>query len=268
MRLTTMEIRYPRFVHSEFMTHRAFSRNASSSRAIPLAKMIAEAETDSAWPVYWGANQKGMQAAAELEYVAKCNAMMEWDKARLDAIAHAKRLGEIGLHKQLATRILEPWLHITVLVTGTADAYANFFNLRNHPDAQPEIQALAKEMLAAYTESLPVVRLWHLPYVSEEERSAFSPGSVGNPVLLSVARCARVSYLNHDGTDCDPAKDAELAKTLIQKKHMSPTEHQALAADPAVRSGNFVGWVQHRKTIEGEYQDRYPGVTNDLTSKS
>ena len=34
-RLTTFVLRFPRFVLSEFNTHRMFSRNASSSRAIP-----------------------------------------------------------------------------------------------------------------------------------------------------------------------------------------------------------------------------------------
>jgi hypothetical protein len=53
-RLITLQLRYPRFIHSEFMTHRAFSRNASSSRAIPVERLIQDVIDDPAMPVYWG----------------------------------------------------------------------------------------------------------------------------------------------------------------------------------------------------------------------
>ena len=48
VRLVTMEVRYPRFIHAEFMTHRMFSRNAGSSRALPIRKMIAAVRDERA----------------------------------------------------------------------------------------------------------------------------------------------------------------------------------------------------------------------------
>ena|SRR3990172_10692569 len=84
-RLTTMEITYPRFVHSELMTHRMFSRNAASSRAIPISKMIEAVERDPVIPVWWGKNQSGMQARKELDSYEKEIAISRWLKARDDA---------------------------------------------------------------------------------------------------------------------------------------------------------------------------------------
>jgi thymidylate synthase ThyX len=140
-RLTTMQLRYPRFIHSEFMTHRQFSRNASSSRAIPIDRLIQDVIDDPAMPIYWGANKPGMQAGDELE-----SGHAEWILARDTAIHHAQRMARMGYHKQIVNRILEPFAHINVLCTATADAYAHFFALRDHPDAQPEIAALARAM--------------------------------------------------------------------------------------------------------------------------
>ena len=65
-RITTFQLKYPRFIHSEVMTHRVFSRNASSSRAIPVKKMIEQVRNNPAMPIHWGANQSGMQAKNEL----------------------------------------------------------------------------------------------------------------------------------------------------------------------------------------------------------
>lgn len=152
--LITLQLRYPRFIHSEFMTHRVFSRNASSSRAIPVAKMLAQVRNDPAMPIHWGANQAGMQAHAELQGIGRSRAAARWKLAAEAAANHAEVLNELGLHKQVANRILEPFQLISVIVTATE--WANFFELRNHPDAQPEIRQLAVVMLEAISQSTAV----------------------------------------------------------------------------------------------------------------
>lgn len=195
IRLTTMKLRYPKFCHGEFMTHRVFSRNASSSRAIPVSKCIEEVRSDAllAAPVWWGKNQPGMQAVEELPddpiphadrlpkerggpgsaryTLVGCSsqrrcAQDEWELAALSAAGHAEELFRYGAHKQIVNRILEPFLHINVVCTATD--YDNFFGLRLDRAAQPEMRALALAMWEARQVSNPAHKNpddWHTPFV-------------------------------------------------------------------------------------------------------
>ncbi|PLC44500.1 hypothetical protein C0Q88_07420 [Ralstonia pickettii] len=257
-RLTTLQLVYPRFIHAEFMTHRVFSRNASSSRAIPIAKMIEQVLNSPAMPVHWGKNQPGMQAKEQVSDETATTAAANWVRAAHDAAQRAYVLMDLGIHKQVVNRILEPFQHIHVVVT--ASEWDNFMELRAHEDAQPEIHELAVQIRAAMTSSTPVLRLrnrqsaynWHLPYVSAEERHARRD----EPYLLaklSTARCARVSYLTHDGAEPSIVKDLELFDRLVGARplHASPTEHQAYPLPLSTQSSkNFFGWRQHRELIE------------------
>ena len=265
-RLVTYQLRYPRFIHAELMTHRLFSRNASSSRAIPVQRLLADIEEDPAMPVHWGVNQKGMQAHEEMDAFQISAAKALWLEARDNALSYARALDGMGLHKQLTNRITEPWAHISVVCTATE--WDNFFMLRCHPDAQPEIKALADQMRDLYYSQTPRALdpgQWHLPYIKDEER--FAPGSynksgklknVGNLIRASIARCARVSYLTHDKKEPDLALDILLHDRLFDSKHMSPFEHIATPnADPTTWSGNFKGWIQYRKTLKGEAFTNY-----------
>lgn len=245
--LVTMELRYPRFIHAEFMTHRVFSRNASSSRAVPVSRMIQDVLDDPAMPVVWGSNKPGMQAGEGLTTADRKRAVTEWIDARDSAVNHARNLAAMRLHKQIVNRILEPFAHISVVCTATD--WNNFFSLRCHPDADPTMRALAEAMRDAIWWSLPTPAEWHLPYVSDDERANIDT-PVDTLAMISAARCARVSYLNHDGTAPDIDKDLALAKRLLDSKHMSPFEHQACAARD-IRSRNFTGWRQHRAYLDG-----------------
>lgn len=248
VRLVTFQLKFHRIVLSEFNTHRVFSRNASSSRAIPVERMIKQVVEDPAIPVYWGKNQRGMQATEELTEEQQAAALAAWLEARDNAVVSARKMIEIGLHKQIANRILEPWQWTHVVLTATA--YKNFYELRRHTDAQPEIRVLAEKMWEAQVASEPVEMpegYWHLPYILTEERASLS---LAQQIRSSVARCARVSYVNHDGTHPDIAKDSELYDRLALNTppHMSPLEHQAT---PGGRlTGNFKGWSQWRKWAE------------------
>lgn len=279
IRITTLELEYPRFIHSEFMTHRVFSRNASSSRAIPVAKVIQAVIDNPAMPIHWGKNQSGMQAHEELDDSGKESVERLWIDARDCAVQLAKEMSEVGAHKQIVNRILEPFTHIKVIVTATD--YANFFALRDHEDAQPEIRELARVMKEAMTASTPQVLKegdWHLPYLDAEDLSNIyeylkkgriirdEPSGVDTRMMacaISAARCARVSYLTHDGERPTIEKDMELYHHLVHANppHMSPCEHQASPdklspglADwaRADQHGNFTGWIQFRHLIKGE----------------
>jgi hypothetical protein len=286
IRLTTMQLRYPRFIHAEFMTHRMFSRNASSSRAIPVKKLIEDIRLDPAMPVFWGSNKPGMQAGAEVKDDVLEGCKTIWLNAMNKAIQSAEWLVNAGLHKQIANRILEPWAHINVVVTATS--WENFFALRSHPDAQPEIKVLSDTMKQAMDGSVPSrigMQQWHLPYITDDDIKAVERKIMGNMLWLcrptkqindmlikvSVARCARVSYLTHDGRQTSVEEDIVLADKLIGATplHASPAEHQAtpdakyqkFEEDRFVgdfwihpeEHGNLEGWSQYRKTLPSEF---------------
>ena len=241
--LVTMQLHYPRFVHAEVMTHRVFSRNASSSRAIPVARMVQDVLDDPATPVEWGSNKPGMQAGPAVENAQ--DARNTWLDARDAAVKHARRLADLGLHKQVVNRILEPFQHISVIVTATE--WDNFFAQRCHPDADPTIRALAETMRDALEGSVPETRAAHLPYLRASERVM----GLQTARMVSAARCARVSYLKHDGTEPSVVDDITLAQRLIDSKHMSPFEHQATASGvPSIFIRNFHGWMQFRAEME------------------
>ncbi len=253
-RLTTFVLTYPRFIHSEVMTHKWLSRNASSSRAIPVAKMMAAITGNPAMPEFWGRNQAGMQAVEELsgEELDMCKKI--WLSGRDQALSHVEQFKTWDLHKQIANRILEPWMHITVVCSATD--WDNFYWLRTDMAAQPEFRILAERMLAAHNASEPQSLIsgeWHLPFVSWAEQLGLEEGR-----KASVARTARVSYNNHDGTQPDLAKDAELHDRLLTSGHMSPFEHQATPAKG--RYGNFNDWMQYRFLIPNENRTNFPGL--------
>ena len=255
VRLTTMQLKYNRFVHSELMTHRVFSRNTSSSRAIPVKTIIQRIKEEPAMPVYWGLNQKGMQAREEASGELLEDIKKTWLGARDMMIEVAEYvMSEYNLHKQLVNRLLEPWSHIYAVVTATE--WENFFNLRCHPDAQPEIGKLAYAMRDAYTGSQPVLidyGQWHLPYVLSEDVERAGT-EVGLLQKISSARCARVSYKTHDGFVPRFDEDIRLHDSLLSSGHLSPLEHAATPNEdnPLGFCGNFRGWRQHRKMIPGE----------------
>lgn len=255
-RLTTFQLRYPRFIHSEFMTHRVFSRNASSSRAIPVEILLEQIRVDPAKPEHWGANQSGMQANAELQGAELANVIRLWEEAADSAAGYARSMAEAGLHKQVANRVIEPFCRISVIVTATE--WDNFFELRAHADAQPEIRILAEKMGDVMMVSTPTeldYGQWHLPYVSTHEREVYNIETVRK---ISAARCARVSYLTHDGKKSLVENDIKLYDRLVGSVpiHASPVEHQATPKKPKNShkfSRNFKGWDQFRAIVEDRW---------------
>lgn len=256
MRLVTMVLYYPRFIHAELMTHRVFSRNASSSRAIPIKKLIAAIRRDPAMPIHWGKHQAGMQANKELTGFSRTAMRWLWLLGMWIMTTIALAANKLGAHKQIVNRLIEPWSHITVIVTSSE--WENFFELRCHPDAQPEMRHLADLMRAAYDASEPKLLeygQWHLPFVEPEELGQFG---INIALKLSVARCARVSYLTHDGKRPKVDADIALYNRLVGARplHASPAEHQATPDECGIlwahpeEHGNLNGFKQYRKQLE------------------
>lgn len=258
-RCSTLELRYPRVIHSEFMTHRKFGRNASSSRAIPMAKMHTSIQEDPAYPEKWTLNEPGMQGFEEADEDTIEQAKLIIAEHRMWAIRAAEQLAKLGLHKQIFNRYTEPHQHIRVVVTSSD--WQNFLLLRTHESAEPTMQVLATQIGDALSESKPK-KLdrgdWHLPYFDQEEFDgslfgtsdlraaaehflpteymAMYPPYSGNRAIerllsigVSAARCARTSYNNFEGRRSGIEEDLELFKKLIvsQPIHASPLEHQA-----------------------------------------
>ncbi|WP_152360365.1 FAD-dependent thymidylate synthase [Microlunatus speluncae] len=250
-RLVTMEVTFPRLVLAEFNTHRVFSRNSASSRAIPIKKQLVRIREEPFVPATWGLNQAGMQAEREADEETAAAARTAWLVARDRAVEQAEELLRLGIHKQLANRLLEPFMWHTVIVTATE--WSNFFALRANPMAQPEINQVATLMLDAYRGSTPVTIPaggWHLPLLQPEERDGTFEHSE-EARRISAARCARVSYLTHDGTR-DLEADLGLYRRLVDGGHLSPLEHVATPEADGAWVGNFHGWRQLRKTIPNE----------------
>lgn len=252
-RLTTILVTYPRKIHSEMLTHRMLSRSSASSRAIPVAKMLSAIEEDPVIPIWWGANQSGMQAYGEVEN--KLAAKAWWLEGVAASVAHARRGVEMGLHKQIVNRVVEPAMWITVIISATS--WSNLFGLRIHEAAEPHFQKIARMMKEVYDASTPK-RLkageWHMPLIFDEDIEAarkivlesvpsgalFNVGDEAMSwsrvtkllVQASVGRCARVSYLTHEGKR-DLTEDVALHDRLMVQEplHASPGEHVAMALD-------------------------------------
>lgn len=284
-RITTYELQYPRFIHSELMTHRLFSRNAASSRAIPVEKMIEQVQNNPAMPVHWGKNQPGMQAEEEFSGITKDIVIGLWADAADNAASLAASMNSVGAHKQLVNRILEPFQWMKTIVTATE--YDNFFWLRCHADAQPEIKVLAEKMYEAMQGNTPSplkYEDWHLPYVETYIplgmcKAKYSVNGVSvsleQALKVSASCCAQVSFRALD----DGLEKAErIYDRLVNSVpvHASPFEHQAKPMEYANTddsfysegngvieqgvthtdtsgnywSGNFKGWIQYRQLID------------------
>lgn len=198
-RLTTVVLTYPRFIHSEILTHRDRARNSASSRAIPWPTMMQRIVNEPVIPIVWGSEQKGMQTGVGVENAEECERI--WLEARDHAVASAQKLADLGVHKSLCNRLTEPWMWITVVMTSTE--WKNFFRLRCHPDAEIHFQRIAGMLREALDESVPRKRWVHLPFVvgydaQDEDFLWVDSDELLQYKKVSAARCARVSYLTHE----------------------------------------------------------------------
>lgn len=257
VRLTTLELVLPMFVQPQLLRHRAFSFSVQSTRAVPLKEQIRRVREAPCGPVRWGVAQKGMVATRELAEHVAFEADGEWQEAAAHAADVAERFLEMGIHQEVAARVLMPFQWCRCIVSATE--WDNFFALRIDSHAQAEIRVLAEAIRDARDASTPrdvAFGEWHLPLVDEEDRwwlgTQHEHQPENAPLLISAGRCARVSFLQHDGTR-KIERDLQLGERLAGEAHWSALEHQATPAPNWYeRSGNFVGWTQFRKTFQHE----------------
>lgn len=243
-RVTTFELEYPRWIHSELKTHRVFSSNSASSRAIPLNSMIDLVIDKPAIP-QWTMNQKGM-SGKPTDDTTRAFATAIWIDARDKMIDYVKRLQELGIHKQNANRLLEPFQHIKTILTGTD--FDNFFKLRISNAAQPEICELATRMKEIYEKNIPLALgedLVHCPYAT----NGVTYKSNIIEQYTSVALCAQVSYRKENSS-------AEAVNRIInnliggENIHASPFEHICIPDTSINPRGNLRNFKQLRHCIE------------------
>lgn len=259
-RITTFQVTAPRFLLAEVNTHRIIAKSAASSRAIPVEKRIAMTINEPFIPSAFGKNKPGMQADELLSEDANNEATALWKAAAASAAQFAKALSQVGAHKQHANRLLEPFVYYMGVMTATE--WDAFWELRLHPDAQPEFQELAKLMREAYDTSRPRVTRFHLPYTDD-----CADLDLERSLKVSAARCARVSYKTFDGKASTVEKDIELCADLIAGGHLSPFDHQGItdvtyseyhAESNTTRRfwenpedhRQFWGWIPYRVQVE------------------
>lgn len=266
-RITTLVVPIWRSLLAELNTHRDLSRGSASSRAIPVAKMMERIANDPFFPSHWPRNQKGMQGGDELIGEPRAKAKDAWWRALNANLGFAQELHGLGVHKSIPNRLLEPWMTTEVVVTATE--WENMLALRlelnadGTPMAEPHFYDRTKEILDALNASEPRSLRegeWHLPFLSDEEWCAIDwtrfEASVLPGIKRSAARCGRVSYLKHDGTTATVEEDFERHDSFRRDGHMGPLEHQATPAPQRhFRSGNLEGWIQYRKTLNGERRE-------------
>lgn len=287
-------ITFPRIVLAETVTHRSHSdvwgdwdayftertttpevsKNSASSRAIPFERMLEGIKNDPFFP-FWTVNRAGMQGdmVTDTEVIQKANDA--WDDLRNYSISVAKYLHSLGIHKQQVNRVVEPFVWVTQLVTIDSVSINNFFALRCHNDADPHFRKIARMMYLAYRKSIPVPLdrgEWHLPFVDFHEQQDFKwfppinlsgnlPDDFQIPYLikLSAARCAWLSYNNHDKDGSPEAVERTYARLLGGVPvHASPLEHQLMPYARETYShcdkyrSNVKGYLQARKLLKHE----------------
>jgi len=236
-RISTFRLTYPLFIHPQVLRHRAFSSSVSSARAIQPEKYRRMVEDNLVSPLQFGGAKRGMSAGPPVEYY---RAAQVWADAAQQALKAHKAMEALGVHQEVANRLLAPFAHVVHLVTATE--WANWYDLRLADDAQPEIRELALQMQELHKRS-PVGDSAHRPFLTPEEFNL--PGAS----YVSAARCAQVSYLPETQKDWD--ESVAFAKKLARDKHWSPFEHVAMAGYENLYYRNFVGWRQFREIVGG-----------------
>lgn len=257
-KLYTFELRYPRIIHSEFLTHRVFSRNAMSSRATPAKVLIEDVLENPYIPQYILGNKSGMVGEDTLTEEQKMKFLSEYNRLVGYTCQKALELNEIGVHKNLINRLIEPYSFIKTIVTATE--WDNFFKLRLAPDAEPNMRDLADAIKQSkgITDAEEPIKvdstLYHLPYVSVEERNILTPLEA---MMVSAARCARVSYYNHDGSEPNIDKDIQLFHHLLRGGHFSPMEHPCVECSDSCSYYNIRGFMSLRYILNEKCNEGY-----------
>ncbi len=235
-RLTTFYLQYPQNIHQQVLTHRMFSRNSMSLRAMSFERVADLPIAEKTWTL----EKKGMngELADETSSYA-ANLVVERMYKRM--IDYAYELKCLGIHHQDINDYLRPFLNIDVVLSATE--FDNFFKLRlDKQHAKPDIYKLAVAMKEAIEDSEPSLEYDHIPLF---DAGSFNYG-LTELKKISAARLARYSYLQWSD---NIESDLKLANKLIANKHASPFEHIATATEDSDFHYNFRGWKQFREEL-------------------
>lgn len=254
--IVTWEYEAPKCILAELNTHGIMVKNAQSSRAVPVKKVIEQIRNNPVTPVHWGSNQAGMVAGEEIANQVKVfdveydpevpddgyrTREVAWKVAAREASDTMQNWDNAGYHKQIVNRIGEAFTFVKGVITATE--IDNFFHLRYHPDADPYIQELARCMWEAYEQAEHEVLYegeWHTPYVDHFKRDVNGEMAYINPdcenepmwvtieqaLKISSAACGQVSYRKLDTSEetVERVWDRLMNGDII---HASVTGHQA-----------------------------------------
>jgi thymidylate synthase ThyX len=237
--LVSIEYVVPLYIHTEILTHRRFSRNASSARAMSTTRY---AGLGYYMPPQFYQSQKGMEASAQ-PIKHQWLARMVWSAAIQGTELAARVLERLKVAKEQRNRLIAPAKMVKGIITGTESAWQSFFHLRNNKNADTAMQVFAREAYHAIINTRWSYDTIHAPYDIDP--------------LVNAARAALVSYAKIESID-----DYKLANRLLKDGHMSPFEHYAVwRLQPTLSnltcSSNDVhfdyvthGWEHHRATLE------------------
>jgi hypothetical protein len=239
----------------------------------------------------WTRNQKGMQGDPLEDPEVLKRADQVWRGVMGDCIHGARELHALGIHKQDCNRLLEPFAWTTQILTMTRPD--NFFALRTHRAADPHFRTIARMMYLAMIDAVPD-RLdygeWHLPFTPRSTHPASGRslpfswvayldkdsrliGELPPQIKVSAARCAWVSYENHDKDASYEACERTFSRLLAEiPVHASPVEHQLtpLRKETAEKFPNLIsnckGWLQARKLIAHENVEVFSPAPEEVAS--
>lgn len=269
VRICTIECVLWRPLLAELNTYRDFSRNGASSRARSIKKTLQEVLEDTAIPTEFRREHIGMSGGDLLEGDELADAIDAVLELRDDALRGARRLIELGVHKSIVNRYIEPFMWHTHVITATN--WDNFLEQRlalledGRKGSDPMMYDLAVAVKHELDISMPNplrYQQWHMPYITDDDW-ALSP--VEDLKKISVARCAGTSYLTQGVQGRDHVKDLALFERLRTAKppHWSPFEHVATPTKSLylnmtnqkpilARRFNLTGWASLRWFAEND----------------
>jgi len=254
--ITTFEYEAPKCILAQLNMHNMLVKNAQSSRAVPVKKVLEQILNNPVTPVHWGSNKAGMVAGEEIDvpvtfedldgHLHSHDRDDAWEYTAHTVASLQGAWEEAGYHKQIVNRIGEAFTMVKGVITGTE--IDNFFHLRYHPHADPYIYELAKCMWEAYELAETEVLYegeWHTPYVEHNRLlkdgslsygyseynehnnvPSWTPISLEQALKASSAACGQVSYrkLDLSGETVERVWNNLMGGDII---HASVTGHQA-----------------------------------------
>ena len=190
-RITTFELTFPRFILSEFNTHRVFSRNSASSRAIPAKKQIGAILKGGFVPKSFGTDIRGMQAGPDLAGAAHDQAVEIWTSSRNAAVAHAVALllGNEKARKYTENPDVLNYSSVQDELLQELDVYAKVSRAEADHEYLNVHKQLANRILEPYS--------WHTVIVTSTEWDNFfalRANAEAQPEIQTIARMTLEAY--------------------------------------------------------------------------